>query len=451
MFRFLNKMYVILFFTFFLFSLFFIVLISKLYNVYWDSLFKDYHQQTIKSHAYKLLDDMRERNIQSGPLSEEEVEWLDRRIRLYGLMVELTDESKKEVRYNSITDGEGEFTFIEEIPYIIDGHVAGYMRAAFLEASKELNPAMVNFRETLHNRSKYLFGAIMILSVLVSFWLAFMLTKQLKRLDQFAQSIRQGKWVKPMPNKGTEEIRCLALTLSELSAELQKQEEWRKNLIEDITHELRTPITSIMTKLEAIIDGVYEADEIQLEKMYGELERLSRLVSDLQRLSEAEGAQFAMHKKRRDIVKLAKQVFANYQPLAVKSGIRMIFEPAHTPAYAEVDYDKMYQVIANIVANAIKYTSSGGKIVLKVRWTKSHTMIICQDDGIGISEEDLPYIFNRLYRADKSRSRFTGGVGLGLSIAKALIEAHEGSIEVQSKLGEGSMFTVLLPNPNASK
>lgn len=445
-FRFLNRMYVVLFVSFSLFSLFFIVLISMVYNIYWDGLFKDYHVQTIKSHAYKLLDDMRERGIRTGPLTVEDAEWLERRTRLYGLLVEFTDGSGTGVWYNSIDRTGSESTMIEEVPYIVGGEPAGRLRVAFLEASKELNPAMVNFRETLETRSKYLFGIILILSVAISFCLAFMLTKQLKRLDQYAQSIRQGKWVKHIPKKGTEEIRCLALTLSELSAELQKQEEWRKNLMEDITHELRTPITSIMTKLEAIIDGVYEADQKHLDKMYEELERLSRLVSDLQRLSEAEGAQFAMNKKCTDMTKLAKQVYVNYHPLALKAGIRMSFEPAHTPAYANADFDKMYQVIANIVSNAIKYTSPGGKVSLKVKWTKSHILILCQDDGIGIGEEDLPYIFNRLYRADKSRSRFTGGVGLGLSIAKALIEAHEGFIEVESRLGEGSTFVVVVPN-----
>jgi signal transduction histidine kinase len=139
-------------------------------------------------------------------------------------------------------------------------------------------------------------------------------------------------------------------------------------------------------------------------------------------------------------------VYLNYQPLAMKKGVSMVFDPVNTPTYAQVDYDKMYQVIANIVSNAIKYTSPGGCVVLKVIPDKTHTKIICEDNGIGISEEDLPYIFNRLYRADKSRSRFTGGVGLGLTIAKALAEAHNAWIEVESTFGKGSTFTIVIPN-----
>jgi signal transduction histidine kinase len=99
-----------------------------------------------------------------------------------------------------------------------------------------------------------------------------------------------------------------------------------------------------------------------------------------------------------------------------------------------------------VLSNAIKYTPNGGKVILKVDWTSDKTLIICEDNGIGISQEDLPYIFNRLFRADKSRSRFTGGVGLGLSIAKALVEAHDGDIHVMSTIGVGSTFTISIPN-----
>jgi len=444
--RILHRMSVILFIAFFLFSLFFIMLITCFYNLYWEGLFKNFYEQSIKTYAYMLLDDMREQGIEGSPLSEQEINWLERRTRLYGVIVQLTDKHNGELMYDSFANVESGMTIVQEFPYIVNGQEVAHLKVGFMDATKELNPAMVQFRETLETQSKYLMGIIICLSVLISFWLASILTKNFKRLDQYAKNIRQGRWSGTCPEKGPVEIRRLALTLNELSTELQKQEDWRKNLMEDITHELRTPITSIMTKVEAIIDGIYEADQDNLEKMYNELERLSRLVSDLQRLSEAEGAQFELKLKKRDIVKLTRQVYLNYQPLAMKKGVSMVFDPVNTPTYAQVDYDKMYQVIANIVSNAIKYTSPGGCVVLKVIPDKTHTKIICEDNGIGISEEDLPYIFNRLYRADKSRSRFTGGVGLGLTIAKALAEAHNAWIEVESTFGKGSTFTIVIPN-----
>lgn len=448
--RSMNRMSIILFVAFFVFSLFFIMLISYVYNLYWEGLFKNYYEQSIKNYAFMLLDDMRERGIDSTTFTVAEKDWLERRTRLYGVLVQIIAKDSGEVLYDSLADIQGGMTIVQEFPYIVNGQETAHLKVAFMNAAKELNPAMVNFRETLEERSKFLFGMIIAISIAISFWLAYILTKHLKRLDQYAKSIRSGKWVGRCPENGPVEIRRLALTLNELSSELQKQEEWRKSLMEDITHELRTPITSIMMKVEAITDGIYEADQDNLKKMYEELERLSRLVSDLQRLSEAEGAQFDLRRKNRDIVKLAKQVYVNCKPLARNKGVTMVYDPVHTPTYAQVDYDKMYQVITNIVANAIKYTPSGGRITLKVSPDRYHTRIICEDNGIGISVEDLPYIFNRLYRADKSRSRFTGGVGLGLTIAKALTEAHGGTIEVESEPSLGSIFTIIIPNASRS-
>jgi signal transduction histidine kinase len=268
----------------------------------------------------------------------------------------------------------------------------------------------------------------------------------LKNVYDLANQISLGKRDITIPVKGPEEVRRLAATLNEMSKELKKQEDWRHHLMEDLAHELRTPLTSLLSQIEAIVDGVYEADNERMQDIYEELIRLSRLVNDLERLSEAEGARFTMNIRRTNMVQLAKRVYSNYLPVARSKSIKLNFESANVPCYAEVDRDKIVQVISNLVLNAIKYTPEGGKVTLGVDWNVNETIIYCEDNGMGISEQDLPYIFNRLYRADKSRSRFSGGVGLGLSIAKALVEAHDGKIEAESQLGKGSRFTVTLPN-----
>lgn len=187
-------------------------------------------------------------------------------------------------------------------------------------------------------------------------------------------------------------------------------------------------------------------DEAMMKDIYEELERLSRLINDMERLSEAESARFSLRIERTDIVRLARRVYDNFLPLARNKGLRMIFESTNVPCFCEVDRDKMIQVISNIISNAIKYNRDGGKIWLSVDYTPDYTFIICTDNGIGISEEDLPYIFNRLYRADKSRSRFNSGVGLGLSIVEALVQAHGGEVKAESELGKGTRITVKLPN-----
>jgi signal transduction histidine kinase len=202
----------------------------------------------------------------------------------------------------------------------------------------------------------------------------------------------------------------------------------------------------MLSQIEAIVDGVYDADTERMQDIYEELIRLSRLVNDLERLSEAESARFTLNIRRTNMVLLARRVYNNFQPVARSKNIRLNFESTNVPCYAEVDRDKIVQVLSNLVLNAIKYTPDGSKVKLGVDWNTDQTILYCIDNGSGISEKDLPYIFNRLYRADKSRSRFSGGVGLGLCIAKALVEAHNGTIKATSQVGKGSTFTVYLPN-----
>jgi signal transduction histidine kinase len=317
---------------------------------------------------------------------------------------------------------------------------------AYILENNELDPTFVEFQEALNLRSKLLFSLIVVVSIAFSFLIARMLSRHLKNVDELAKQISTGQRDITIPVKGPDEVRRLAATLNEMSRELKKQEDWRHHLMEDLTHELRTPLTSMLSQIEAIVDGVYEADNERMQDIYEELIRLSRLVNDLERLSEAESARFTLNIRRTNMVQLARRVYNNYIPVARSKNIKLMFESTNVPCYAQVDRDKIVQVLSNIVMNAIKYTSEGGRVTIRVDWNVDETIISCEDNGTGISENDLPYIFNRLYRADKSRSRFSGGVGLGLSIAKALVEAHDGTIRAESKLGRGSRFTVTLPN-----
>lgn len=190
-------------------------------------MINSYHEQMIESDGYKLLDDMREKQIAGGPLKEEDVQWLKRRTRLYGVLMEYVDNENK-VWFDTISEYAGKLTVQTQVPYVVQGSLQGQIKLAQFEASSELNPAMVNFRETLKVRSKMIFVTIMLLSTIISFLLATVLTKYLIKLDQYAQLIRQGKWHTTFPIKGPEEIRRLAITLKELAIELDKQEELRK-------------------------------------------------------------------------------------------------------------------------------------------------------------------------------------------------------------------------------
>lgn len=442
-----RKMSFILFASFLAYSIVFVLLISVINNTNWQSLFARFHSVQMEKNGYLVMDDMRREGITQGPLSDEQRLWLQRRGALYGILLRYESKDRKEVWFDTFSKAKVPLSAeVTEVPYSTEGQMLGYLKMQYILSNSELEPAYAEFMKQINFRSKLLLIGVVAASVLFSLFIARVLTKRLKEVYKMATDIGKGKRDVAVPLKGPEEVRRLAATLHEMTKELKKQEDWRHHLMEDLTHELRTPLTTLLTQIEAIVDGVYEPDQERLHDIYEELIRISRLVNDLERLSEAESARFSLHVRRTNMVELVRAVYSNFLPLARNKGIRLTFEPAFVPCYAEVDRDKIVQVLSNIVSNAIKYTPEGGNINIRVTYNVEWTVIRCEDDGIGVSEQDLPYIFNRLYRADKSRSRFSGGVGLGLSIAKALTEAHNGTIQAQSQLGVGSVFTITIPN-----
>ncbi|MCC2684698.1 MAG: two-component system sensor histidine kinase [Paenibacillaceae bacterium] len=445
--RFLRKMNVILFMCFLVYSFIFITLISTLDNYNWKLLFDNFQNKDLQKSAYLIMDDMRNEGIKQGPLTNDQRAWLSRRAAIYGISLRFESQDKKQLWFDTFANGKTpDADSVKELPYLAGGRQAGFLSMAYIIDNNELDPAYVDFQQTVKFRSRLLFTVVILLSVIFSFITAKRLSKPLHNVYDLATQIGIGKRDVTIPVKGPEEVRRLAATLNEMTTELKKQEDWRHHLMEDLTHELRTPLTSMLSQIEAIVDGVYEADTERMQDIYEELIRLSRLVNDLERLSEAESARFTLNIRRTNMVLLARRVYNNFHSVARSKNIRLNFESTNVPCYAEVDRDKVVQVLSNLVLNAIKYTPDGGKVKLGVDWNTDHTILYCMDNGSGISEKDLPYIFNRLYRADKSRSRFSGGVGLGLCIAKALVEAHNGTIEATSQMGVGSTFTVYLPN-----
>jgi two-component system sensor histidine kinase BaeS len=446
MMSFLRKTNVILFITLQGCFLVILCIIAYGYRYNWENVFQQYQEEQMKVNAFKMMDDIRNEDLSVGPYNDEQKAWLTRRATLYGVLIRYGAD-RQEIWFDMFMRiSEPKQAVIQEYPVVQKGQNRGLLQIAFQKEMNKLDPSFIAYQNMMNERSAMLFGIAALVSIAVSIIVSSLLSAHLQRLRETAAKIHAGDRRVRAPLKGPEEVRQLALTLNELSTELKKQEDWRHHLMEDLTHELRTPLTSMLSQLEAMIDGIYEVDVEWLQQIYEELIRLTRLMTDMERLSEAEAARFTVSVKRVNMVKLAEQVYRNFLPMARNKGIRLRFNNPNVPCYAEVDRDKMVQVVSNIVSNAVKYTNDAGFITVGVDWQPEATIIYCEDTGIGIGPQDLPYVFNRLYRADKSRSRFSGGVGLGLSIAKALLEAHDGSIEVESELGIGSTFRITIPN-----
>lgn len=235
---------------------------------------------------------------------------------------------------------------------------------------------------------------------------------------------------------------------NKMVAELERAEQQRRNLTADIAHELRTPLHIIQGNLEGIVDGVYAPTTGHINNTLDETRLLSRLVNDLQTLSLAETGQLPLHPTRFLLADLIQDLTSSFASQAAFRGVELQSHIANPDQQLTADYDRLNQVLSNLISNALRHTPDGGMISIETGAGPSgerNVRISVRDTGAGIPSEDLPFIFDRFWRADKSRSERMHS-GLGLAITKQLIHAHGGTIEVQSEPGKGTTFTIELPD-----
>ncbi|MFN8413412.1 MAG: HAMP domain-containing sensor histidine kinase [Anaerolineales bacterium] len=235
----------------------------------------------------------------------------------------------------------------------------------------------------------------------------------------------------------------LARRFNHMVSELERAEQQRRNLTADIAHELRTPLHIIQGNLEGMIDGVYEPNEENINNTLDETKLLGRLVNDLQTLSLAETKQLPLHPTHFLLADLIHDLTSSFSSQAISEEIELQSNVSDSSQEITADYDRLNQVLSNLISNALRHTPKGGSISLSTETVDNKIRIEVQDTGVGIPPEDVPYIFDRFWRGDKSRTGRTNS-GLGLAIAKQLIQAHNGSIEVQSEVGKGTKFVIEL-------
>jgi signal transduction histidine kinase len=242
-----------------------------------------------------------------------------------------------------------------------------------------------------------------------------------------------------------DEIGDLARAFNSMADGLARLEELRRNMVSDVAHELRTPLTNIQGYLQALRDGVLEPERHVIDSLYAEAILLNHLVDDLQELSLAEAGQLRLERQPVALADVVDRAVGPFGSRAETEGITLQVNLPEDLPLVDVDPQRIGQVLRNLVENGLTYTESGGNIGIAACVRDLWIEVKVWDTGTGIAAEDLPFVFERFYRADKSRSRATGGAGLGLAIAKQLIEAHGGRIEVESRIGQGTQFTFKLP------
>ncbi|WP_053732766.1 HAMP domain-containing sensor histidine kinase [Nocardia sp. NRRL S-836] len=286
-------------------------------------------------------------------------------------------------------------------------------------------------------------AAVLLVALLVAAYAGARITRPLRALTAAAQHMSGGGEIPPVPVRGQDEIAGLTRAFNTMAANRAQLEQARKALVGDVAHELRTPLSNIRGWLEAAQDGVSDLDPALVALLLKEALVLQHVVDDLQDLAVADAGSLRLTLGPVALAPALDQVRAAHEARAAQAGVTLSVSSA--PVTVTADALRLRQVLDNLVANALRYVPPGGSVSIDAAQEGADVVISVTDTGSGIAAADLPHVFDRFWRADRSRSRSTGGSGLGLAIVRKLVEAHAGSVDVTSAPGQGTTFTVRLP------
>ena len=336
-----------------------------------------------------------------------------------------------------------ESTILEiAIPIEVDEQLVGYLVPQNNELLQivDIQGALL-LRYTSATLQAALIGGLiaLVLALLLAYWLL----RPISRLTQAASHMAEGDLQQRVPETGPGEVADLNRSFNHMAASLEAAEARRRSLTADIAHELRTPLAVQRANLEAMQDGVYSITEDNIDAVLAQNQLLTRLVEDLRTIGLADAGELHLRKAETDLVALVNQVVSRFENQAKQKNIRLNFNSVECPS-VELDPERIEQILTNLLHNALRHTPEKGIVRIKLECSVSQIQISVHDSGSGIPEESLPHIFERFYRADKSRNRQDGGTGLGLSIARKIAEAHRGSLRAFNHTEGGAVFTLTL-------
>ena len=442
-----------------------ILLVSVISNSIIDKEFNKYlvgEHKTKIENAINIIEDL---YIKQGSFSDLNQDELRRYSEMQGLYIEIKDLNDETVytsgtaylQRNNMMQGMMEsmmpnfagmnpYQYTEDTyPIVVDDNrvgtvVIGYINTSFLSPDSIAFVRALNFSFVVSAFIALGFG------LLISLIISRQLSNPLIKITQTSNQMRTGNLdVRSHVKTSTKEIDELSNSINYLAETLSSQEMLRKRLTTDIAHELRTPLTTLKTHVEAFMDGVWEPTTERFEIFYEEINRLTKLVDKLRDLAKLEQSNKELNKSEVNLSYEMEKIVESFKPLFIKENYQL--ESVITPEInAILDMDKFKQIMNNLLSNAFKYLIPNGRVQVSLIKQNKDIIIKVKDNGIGILEKDLSFIFERFYRSDISRSKNTGGSGIGLTITKSFVEVLGGRISVESKLDVGTTFTIVFPN-----
>lgn len=327
------------------------------------------------------------------------------------------------------------------------GKVVGQVRLWAFGSEALLTKADDAFRTNSYTAIAWSAAVAIALAFIMGSFASRSLTRPIKIITSTAAQIRGGDLTARTGLTGDDEIGRLGETFDGMAASLERDIQFEHRLTSDVAHELRTPLMAMLVTVEAMQDGVLPADDEHFETVASEIRRLSRLVDAMLHLSRIENGKREMHVEHTDVVHMMRSLVGVQHQLFHERGLHLRFDDktSRHELYADIDPDLVREAITNIMSNAMRYTPQHGWIVVSVDTDRKDAIISVRDTGIGIAEEDVPKVFSRFWRSDASRERVSGGLGVGLSITKEIVDLHNGTIAVESELGKGTTFTIRIP------
>ena len=331
----------------------------------------------------------------------------------------------------------------EGTPVEVDGVVVG--TALQTGNAPELDPVEQRYLERTNQALLLAAGAATIIALILGAVLARSLTRPIRELTSATRAVARGELEQEVPVRSQDELGELTASFNQMSADLARATQSRRQMTADIAHDLGTPLTVIGGYLESIKEGVLESTPERIQVMHTEVVHLQRLVGDLRTLSLADAGELSLNRGQVDVAGLMRRVASTYQLAAEQKGVRLRVDVESALPPVEMDEERIAQVLGNLVSNALRYTPPSGEIGLEALVEGAGRLLMrVSDTGTGISADDLSRIFERFYRADEARHLAKGESGLGLAIARSIVEAHGGTISVASEQGQGTRFEIRL-------